>query len=234
MSSVVDSGEDEMRCAALRLERGTSTDGVGFLFIHRDYLPLWVFYTDEEEREKKNEVNFASLKNVARSKYPIIIIHLNYQHKYPPTIKNTRAVSSSRQRRRPTLLKRQIRNRITRVSHIHLRPRLIVVGQLRHIHRDLIVRFAAKVHADVIHGDVDIVHAGVIRRPGGTAVVLRQPEAHDAFRARVRPVPDADRGVGGVDRRARVVRNWEAVVPRNCEAGAVIEEEGTIDGGGGD
>ena len=132
------------------------------------------------------------------------------------------------------LLKRQIRNRITRVPHIHLRTRLKVIGQLDQIHRDLVVRLAAKVHADVIHGDVDVVHAGVIRRPGGTAVVLREPEAHDARRARVGPVPDADRGVGRVDRGAGVVRYGEAVVPRDREAGAVVEEEGAVDGGGGD
>ena len=55
VDSVVDSGEDEMRCAALRLERGTSTDGVGFLFIHRDYLPLWFFSIQTRKRERKTK-----------------------------------------------------------------------------------------------------------------------------------------------------------------------------------
>ena len=63
---------------------------------------------------------------------------------------------------------------------------------------------------------------------------MREPEAHDARRARVGPVPDADGGVGGVDRGAGVVGNGEAVVPRDGEAGAVVEEEGAVYGGGGD
>ena len=142
--------------------------------------------------------------------------------------------SSPRQRRRPPLLKRQIRNRITRISHIHLRPRLIIIGQLDQIHGDLIIRLAAKVQANVIHGYVDVVHAGIIRGPGRTAIVRREPEAHDARGARVGPVPDADGGVGRVDGGAGVVGDGEAVVPRDREAGAVVEEEGAVDGGGGD
>ena len=63
---------------------------------------------------------------------------------------------------------------------------------------------------------------------------MREPEAHDARRARVGPVPDADGGVGGVDRGAGVVGNGEAVVPRDGEAGAVVEEEGAVYGRGGD
>ena len=111
---------------------------------------------------------------------------------------------------------------------------MIVIRQLDQVHRDLIVRLAAKVHADVVHGDVDIVHAGIVRRPGCTAIVLREPEAHDARGARVGPVPDADGGIGGVDGGAGVVGNGEAVVPRDGEAGAVVEEEGAVDGRGGD
>lgn len=147
---------------------------------------------------------------------------------------NGEKFSLSRQRRRPTLLKRQIRNRITRVSHIHLHARLIVIRQLGQIHRDLIIRFAAKVQANVIHGDIDVVHAGLVRRPGGAAIVLREPEAHDARRARVGPVPDAGGGVGGVDCGAGVVGDGKAVVPRDGESGAIVEEEGAVDGRGGD
>ena len=141
---------------------------------------------------------------------------------------------SPRQRSLRTLLKRQIGNRITRIPHIHLLARLIIIRQLPQIDQNLIIRRAAIVQADVIHGGVDVVHAGIIRRPRGATVVLREPEAHDALGARVGPIPGADRGVGGVDGGARVVDDGQAVVPSDVEAGAVVEEKGAVNGGGGD
>ena len=113
-----------------------------------------------------------------------------------------------------------------------MHARLRVIRQLCQVDRDLIVRRATVLHADVVHGRVDVVHAGFICRPRGTATVLRQPETHDALRARVGPIPDADGGVGGVDRGADVIHHGEAVVPRNFEAGAVVEEKGAINGRG--
>ena len=193
--------------------------------IHRDYFTFIV----ESSQTDKGRIHIAKSlpgQNTSRK------IH-EENSQYQPYDRTTRKPSLYRQRRRLTLLKRVVRNRITRISRIHLHARLIVIGQLGQIHRDLIVRLAAKVLAEIVHGDVDFVHAGIIRRPGRTAVVLREPEAHDARRARVGPVPDADGGVGGVDGGAGVIDNGEAVVPRDGEAGAVVGEEGAVDGGGG-
>lgn len=138
------------------------------------------------------------------------------------------------QRKRRAPLKGQIGNRITRVSRIHLHARLIVIRHLHYIDRDLVVRRAAVVHADVEHGGVDVVHAGFVGRLGRAAGVRRDPETHDASRARIGPVPDAERGVGGVEGGADVVDDGDAVVPRDVEASAVVEEKGAVDGGGGD
>lgn len=139
-----------------------------------------------------------------------------------------------RQGRLRTLLKRQVSDRITRIADIDRFARLIVIRQKFQIDHDLIVRRAAVIHADLIHGRVDVVYAGVVRRLWGAAAVLGEPEAHDAFGARVGPVPLADCGGGGVDGGADVKNDGEAVVPGDVEAGAVIEEEGAVGGGGGD
>lgn len=143
-------------------------------------------------------------------------------------------LSNPRQRSLRPLLQRQISNRITRIAHIDRLPRLIIIRQLPQIDHDLIIRRAAILHADVVHGGVDVVHAGLIRRSGRAAVVLGQPEAHDAAGARVGPLPLAGRGFGGVDEGAGVQDDGEAVVPGDVEAGAVVEEEGAVGGGGGD
>ena len=89
-------------------------------------------------------------------------------------------------------------------------------------------------HADLPHGGEDVIQADVVRRPRGAAVVLREPEAHDALGARVGPVPLADRGGGVVDGGAGVHGDDQAVVPGDGEAGAVVEEEGAVGGGRGD
>ena len=52
--------------------------------------------------------------------------------------------------------------------------------------------------------------------------------------ARVGPVPDAGGSEGGVDGGAGVVDVGGAVVPGDVLAGAVVKEEGAVDGGGGD
>ena len=128
-------------------------------------------------------------------------------------------------------MQRQISNRITRIADIDRLPRLIIIRQLPQIDRDLIIRRAAILHADVVHGGVDVVHAGLIRRSRGAAGVLGQPEAHDASGARVGPLPLAGRGFGRAEDGAGVEDDGEAVVPGDVEAGAVVEEEGAVGGG---
>lgn len=139
-----------------------------------------------------------------------------------------------RQRSLRTTLKRQVSERITRITHIDRLPRLIIIRQHPHINHDLVIRRAAIVHAELIHRGVDVVHAGVVRGPGRAAAVLREPEAEDALGARVGPVPLADGGGGGSDGGAGVEGDGEAVVPGDVEAGAVVEEEGAVGGGRGD
>ena len=128
----------------------------------------------------------------------------------------------------------QISDRITRIADIDRLPRLIIIRQLPQIDHDLIIRRAAILYADVVHGGVDVVHAGLVRRSGRAAVVLGQPEAHDAAGARVGPLPLAGRGFGRVEEGAGVEGDGEAVVPGDIEAGAVVEEEGAVGGGAGD
>ena len=142
--------------------------------------------------------------------------------------------SSLRQRRLRPLLQRQMRNRITRISHIHRLPRLIIIRHQLHINRDLVIRGAAEVGPQGRHGGVDVVEADIVRRDGGAALVLREPEAHDAPGARVGPVPHAGRdgavGHGG----AGVVDDGDAVFPCDVVAGTVVEELGAVGSGGGD
>ena len=155
-------------------------------------------------------------------------------HQSNPIRTEQNPLSPPRQRRLRPPLKRQVSNRITRIPDVDGFPRLVIVRQLLHINHDLVVRQAAIVHADLIHGGVDVVHAGGIGRLGGATVVLGQPEAHDALGARVGPVPLADGGGGVVDGGAGVEDDGVAVVPGDVEAGAVVEEEGAVGGGGGD
>lgn len=142
-------------------------------------------------------------------------------------------LSPPRQRSLRTSLKGQVSDGITGIPHIDRLPRLIIVRQLLQIDRDLIIRRAPVDHADHIHGRINIVHAGVVRRLGRAAGVLREPEAHDALGARVGPIPLADGDGRGVDGGADVEEDGEAVVPGDGEAGAVVEEEGAVGGGGG-
>ena len=150
-----------------------------------------------------------------------------------PYFQRSTTLSPPRQRRLRPPLKRQISNRIARIPNVDRFPRLVIVRQLLKIDHDLIIRQAAIVQADLIHGGVNIVHAGGIRRLGGAAVVLGEPEAHDALGARVGPVPLADGGGGVVDGGAGVEDDGVAVVPGDVEAGAVVHEEGAVGGGGG-
>ena len=143
-------------------------------------------------------------------------------------------LSNPRQRSLRPPLQGQISDRITRIADIDRLPRLIIIRQLPQIDHDLIIRRAAILYADVVHGGVDVVHAGLVRRSGRAAVVLGQPEAHDAAGARVGPLPLAGRGFGRVEEGAGVEGDGEAVVPGDVEAGAVVEEEGAVGGGAGD
>lgn len=155
--------------------------------------------------------------------------------KLKPGIHIPRAtLSPFRQRRLRASLERQVSNRVAGIPHIDRLARLVIIRHLPHINHDLIVRGAAVLQSDFIHGRVDIVHASIVRGPRRAAIVLREPEAHDALGARVCPVPLADRGCGVVDDGADVEDDGEAVVPGDVAAGAVVEEEGTVGGGGGD
>ena len=127
-----------------------------------------------------------------------------------------------------------MRNRITRISHIDRLPRLIIIRHQLHVNRDLIIRGAAEIGAQGRHGGVDIVEADIIRRDGGAAIVLGEPEAHDAPGAWVGPVPLAGRGGGVGHGGAGVVDDGDAVFPGDVVAGTVIEELGAVGGGGGD
>ena len=127
-----------------------------------------------------------------------------------------------------------MRNRITGIPHIHRLPRLIIIRHQLHINRDLIIRGAAEVGAQGRHGGVDVVEADVVRRDGGAAVVLREPEAHDAPGARVGPVPTAGRGGGVGHGGAGVVDDGDAVFPGDVVAGTVVEELGAVGVRGGD
>lgn len=130
--------------------------------------------------------------------------------------------SPPRERELRPLHKRQISNRITRIPDIHLRARLVIIRQYPQIDRNLIILRPANIHPNVIHGRKDIIHARLIRRQRGAAVILREPKPHDALGARVCPVPGAGRGGGGGDCGAGVVDDGEAVVPGYVEAGAVV------------
>lgn len=174
---------------------------------------------------------------------PVFIVFFSYSYSHKINIsthlKNPTSLpphnpSSLRQRRLRPLLQRQIRKRITRIPHIDRLARLIIIGHLLNINHDLIIRRAAKIHPKLIHWGIDILHAGIIRWFRGGAVVLGQPEAQDAFGARVGPVPAADGGGGFVDGGADIEDDGDAVVPGDVEAGAVVEEEGAVGGGGGD
>ncbi len=156
---------------------------------------------------------------------PSTYIPIPTQHSPPP-----------RQRRLRPPLQRQISKRITRIPDIDRLARLIIIRQPLHINHDLIIRRAAVIQPQLIHGRVHVVHARVVRGLGGAAIVLREPVAHDALGARVGPVPLADLGGGGggVDGGADVEDDDEAVVPGDVEAGAVVEEEGAVGRGGGD
>ena len=151
----------------------------------------------------------------------------------PNNISHT-TFSTLRQRSLRPSLKRQISNRITRIAHIDRLPSLIIIRHLLHINHDLIIRRAAEIQPNLIHGRVNVVHAGIVRRFRRAAVILGQPETHDAFGARVCPVPLADWGGGVGDGGADVKGDGDAVVPGDVEAGAVVEEEGAVGGGGGD
>ena len=155
-------------------------------------------------------------------------LELKSQPPYPHA-----TLSTLRQRSLRPLLKRQISNRITRIADIDRLPRLIIIRHLLQINHDLIIRRAAEIHSDLIHRRVNIVHAGIIRGSRRAAVILGQPEAHDAFGARVCPVPLADWGGGVGDGGAGVKGDGDAVVPGDVEAGAVVEEDGAVGGGAG-
>ena len=128
----------------------------------------------------------------------------------------------------------QICDGVARISYIHRLARLVVVGQFPYIDYDLVIRRAAVLLPDLVHWRPYVVHARLIRGRRRTAVVLREPETHDAGGAGVAPVPLADRGGGGGHGGADVVDHGETVVPDDVLAGTIVEEEGAVWFGGGD